>query len=264
VTGEARRAPAYRTVNRRGWNVLSRTGLSSSRPYGPREFAHAREMLDPQGWLPWGRLRSVLCLASGGGQQGPLFASLGLRVTVADLAPGQLALDRAVARRNGLDITCVQADMLDLSALRGNRFDLVYQPVSAIYVPDVGRLYREVATVLPPGGLYRVQHWNPVQMQLPYDGGEWWDGEAYRLVHPHDRKRPQRWEPDGADGSGDASCLHWLHTRTDLFGGLCDTGFVITRFREHGPNRPDAPAGTWPHLAHWVPPFLTVLARRTR
>jgi len=111
----------------------------------------------------------VLCLACGGGQQAALFASLGYRVTLADISPDQLQIDRAVAEEYGLKIELVEADMLDLSRLHGRQFDLVYQAVSACYVPDVQRLYREVARVIKPGGWYRVEHWNPVQLQLPDD-----------------------------------------------------------------------------------------------
>src|SRR5579875_1156533 len=146
--------PTYSSVNRAGWNRLKEQGLFLTQAYGPDEFAHARTLLDPAGWLPWARIRTVLCLASGGGQQGPLFASLGCRVTVVDLSPEQLATDRAAARRYGLDLTCVEADMLDLSPLRGQTWDLVFQPVSSLYVPDVRQCYRQVAAVTRPGGLY--------------------------------------------------------------------------------------------------------------
>jgi len=45
-------------------------------------------------------------------------------------------------------------------------FDLVYQPVSSLYVPDIRQCYRQVAAVTRPGGLFFSEHWNPVQMQL--------------------------------------------------------------------------------------------------
>src|SRR5437764_13847596 len=70
----------YRSVNRAGWGELTQRDSDASRPYGPEEFAHARQWLDPAGWLPWRRFHKVLCLAAGGGQQGPLFASLGYEV----------------------------------------------------------------------------------------------------------------------------------------------------------------------------------------
>ncbi|HET7243909.1 MAG TPA: methyltransferase domain-containing protein [Streptosporangiaceae bacterium] len=73
------------------------------------------------------------------------------------------------ARRHGLKLDCVEADMQDLSALPQGSFDLVYQPVSSLYVPDIRQCYREVAGVAKPGGLFFSEHWNPVQMQLAED-----------------------------------------------------------------------------------------------
>src|SRR3954464_8313284 len=112
----------YRQVNARAWSSLAQAGEESTIPYGPAEFAHARYWLDPQRWLPWDAIRTVLCLASGGGQQGPLFASLGLEVTVLDLSPAQLATDRRTAAAYGLPLETIVGDMLDLSALHGRGF----------------------------------------------------------------------------------------------------------------------------------------------
>ena len=55
------------------------------------------------------RGRDVLCLASGGGQQAPLLAAAGARVTSWDNSPQQLALDRHVAEREGLALEIVDA-----------------------------------------------------------------------------------------------------------------------------------------------------------
>jgi len=41
----------------------------------------------PRAWLGELRGRDVLCLASGGGQQGPILAAVGARVTVFDNSP---------------------------------------------------------------------------------------------------------------------------------------------------------------------------------
>src|SRR6185312_7083008 len=102
----------YRDVNRRGWAYLARHGCDSSQPYGPEQFARARDWLDGAGWIPWGEVTSVLCLAASGGQQAPLFASLNCEVTAVDLSSEQLQRDRGVAARHGLEIHCVEADML--------------------------------------------------------------------------------------------------------------------------------------------------------
>ena len=98
---------------------FARRGEQSTRAYGDGVFAQPRACLDDEGWIPWPEVRSVLCLAAGGGQQGPLFASLGLEVTVVDISPAGLETDREVAHRRGLAMETVEADMLDLSQLHG-------------------------------------------------------------------------------------------------------------------------------------------------
>ncbi len=246
----------YRTVNRAGWDQLNLRDSHSSRAYGPEQFAQARKLLDPAGWFPWQRLRTVLCLAGGGGQQGPLFASLGYEVTVVDLSPEQLDRDRATARRHGLTLHCVEADMQDLSALAPGSFDLVYQPVSSLYVPDIRRCYRQVAAVAKPGGLFFSEHWNPVQMQLAEDRR--WDGDAYRVaLLPGTGPHP--WPPGELT---EATCWHYIHSLEDMIGGLCDAGFAIVRFDERGQGEPGASPGSQEHLDRYLPAHLGILARR--
>ncbi|MCR2721536.1 class I SAM-dependent methyltransferase, partial [Salmonella enterica] len=73
-------------------------------------------------------------------------------VTVFDLSARQLEQDRAVARRDGLALTAVQGDMRDLSVFADQSFDVVFHPISNLYVPDVRPVWRECFRVLRPGG----------------------------------------------------------------------------------------------------------------
>jgi SAM-dependent methyltransferase len=251
----------YRQTNRKAWSYLAQNGCDSSQPYGPSEFAEARKWLDAKKWIPWDSVRSVLCLACGGGQQAPLFASLGYQVTVADISPEQLEIDRRVAERHNLPIERVEADMMDLSELHRRDFDLVYQAVSACYIPDVRRLYREVSAVLRVGGHYRIEHWNPVHLQL--SDSCTWDGEAYRIAKPQRPRRPVPWVTQREeDGSPKVTCFHFIHPLQHLIGGLCDAGFSILRFAESGEVNLAAEPGSYRHLAAYLPSFYTILARR--
>src|SRR5262245_47414023 len=62
----------------------------------------------PKKWFPELKGLKVLCLASGGGQQAPIFAALGAEVTLLDASPKQLAQDRFVAERDNLLIRTVE------------------------------------------------------------------------------------------------------------------------------------------------------------
>src|SRR5215471_10532231 len=151
--------------------------------------------------------------------------------------------------------------MLDLSRLHGRQCDLVYQAVSACYVPDVQRLYREVARVIKPGGWYRVEHWNPVHLQLPDD--DRWDGAGYRVTRPQWPRHPipyTNWD-ENTNRPG-ATCWHFFHSLGELLGAVCEEGFVIERFGESDHADIAAEPGSYLHLAAYLPSFFLILARR--
>jgi hypothetical protein len=248
----------YRRVNERAWTELGKLGIESSTPWNVHRIARPRAWLDGFHWLPWDEIREVLVLAGGGGQQAQLFVRLGCLTTLVDLSEGQLALDRQAAGENGLDLECVQADMCDLSALGRRRYDLVYQPVSTCYVPDVRRCYKAVASVLRARGLYWSQHWNPTQIQVSSTCA--WDGSAYRVDHPITDPAPRV-----LGGPGQAAgplCWHYVHSLGELVGGICDAGFVIEKFADFGEADSSARAASPAHLGAYLTPFYTVLARR--
>lgn len=254
--------PDYKGVNRRAWTILACQGNTASQSFGDQQLAEARRWLDPDGWIDWASVGSVLCVASGGGQQAVLFASLGCRVVSADLCPEQLALDLETAQRHGYEIECIQSDMLDLSALHGRNFDLVYQATSACYVPDVRRLYGEIALVLRPGGHYRVDHWSPVHMQL--GDSPFWTGRGYELIRPCTSGALHVWRRAGEPGAGDIECWHYLHSLTSLIGSLCDAGFKIARFAERRDYCENAEPGSDAHIALFVPPVLSLYAQKAK
>ena len=122
--------------NRLAWDREVEEGNEWSRPVGPEVIAKARagqwsivligyEPVDPTWFPPDIAGRDVLCLASGGGQQGPVLAAAGARVTVFDNSPRQLAQDEMVAAREGLDLRTVLGDARDLSAFPDASFDLI-------------------------------------------------------------------------------------------------------------------------------------------
>ncbi|BCR35156.1 class I SAM-dependent methyltransferase [Mariniplasma anaerobium] len=107
----------------------------------------------PKDWfLPFKGLR-VLGLASGGGQQMPIFAALGAQVTVFDLSDEQLKSERIVQQREGYDITIIKGDMTKKLPFKDESFDLIFHPVSNVYVKDVYHVFKECSRVLRKGGL---------------------------------------------------------------------------------------------------------------
>ena len=111
-----------RAYNRNAWNRYVDGGESLwTQPVSPEIIARARkgdfsivlteQKPVPCEWFPPLNGLDTLCLASGGGQQGPVLAAAGSNVTVFDNSPRQLDQDRFVAEREGLTnlktVTCV-------------------------------------------------------------------------------------------------------------------------------------------------------------
>jgi hypothetical protein len=125
--------------NRTAWDRLVSQGNEWTQPVTPDVIARARRgdwsvvlighQPVPRNWFP-ADLHGVdvLGLASGGGQQGPVLAAAGANVTVLDNSPRQLAQDKLVADRDGLDLRTVLGTMDDLSQFEDASFDTAFHP----------------------------------------------------------------------------------------------------------------------------------------
>jgi len=262
----AARRDAVLAHNARAWDRLAGEGVPLTRPAADAAFDDPRSWLGGGGsaggaWLP-ARLdgRAVLCLAAGGGKHGPLYAAAGARVTVVDLSPAMLELDRRVARERRLDLEILQGSMDDLSMLAPAAFDLVIHPVSTCYVPDVGRVFREVARVVKPRGRYVSQHKSPAALQTATAPGP---GGLYQWRHPLAAAGPLPPEPPSR--LREAGTQEFVHSWESLLGGICRAGFTIEDVCEpdfRAPSAGPVAAGSFVHRAAFVPPYLRVLARR--
>jgi ubiquinone/menaquinone biosynthesis C-methylase UbiE len=167
-----------REHNRLAWDKQVENGNQWTVPISPEAVAAARKgqwtiILTPtkpvpRNWLPNLIGQQVLCLASGGGQQGPVLAVAGAHVTVLDNSPKQLERDRLVSEREGLAIATVEGDMADLSMFSDQSFDIVVHPVSNVFVPDVRPVWREAFRVLRKKGILIAGFNNPVVYLFDY------------------------------------------------------------------------------------------------
>lgn len=240
-----------RAHNRRAWDAEAERGGEWTVPVGPETIDAARRgewsvLLTetapvPREWFPI-ELKGVevLCLASGGGQQGPVLAAAGARVTVFDNSPRQLANDRAVAARERLDLLTVEGDMRDLSAFADESFDLVFHPVSNIFVPEVRPVWREAFRVLRRGGLLLAGFLNPACYVFDLELAEHGALEVRNRLPYSDLESLTSEERERRVAAGEA--LEFGHTLTDQIGGQLDAGFLLTslyedRHRDFAPAR---------------------------
>jgi len=248
---------SYREQNRAAWDRLAQHETPFAKVATDEECRDPLGTLDSRGWLPDDVSgRDVLCLAAAGGWQSILYAAAGANVTVVDISPAMLRLDNREATRRNLQVRTIEASMDDLSMLHDASFDIVHQPVSTCYVPEIGRVYTEIARVLRDGGLYVSQHKQPISLQIVGRSGpeHYVVGVDYYLAGPI---------PPGKDVSyREAGATEYLHRLEQIVGELCRSGFVVEDFSEPYRADPKAPAGHYGHRGRFVPPYLRMKARR--
>jgi SAM-dependent methyltransferase len=243
--------------NRKAWDARARAEERFTRPAPDEQFGDPLAAVDAAGWLgPSIAGRRVLCLAAGGGRQSALYAAAGAEVTVVDLSAEMLAIDRQVAAERGLAIRTIEASMDDLSTLSPESFDIVVQPVSTCYVPDVLAVYRQVARVIVPGGVYISQHKQPASLQASVQPSP----RGYEIVEPYYRRGPL---PASAPSSHrEAGTLEFLHRLEELIGGMCRAGFAIEDVIEPMHADESAVPGSFAHRSRYVAPYIRIKARR--
>ena len=180
-------------------------------------------------WLPvdLGGVR-ILCLASGGGQQGPLLAAAGARVTVFDNSPAQLERDTQVAAREGLEIATVLGDMRDLSMFPDASFDVVINPVSNVFCPELAPVWSECARVLVTGGRLLVGFMNPDLYIFDFDALD--ERGEFIVRHPLPYSDTEVLTPE--EISALDRPLEFSHTMREQVGGQISAGFAIIGWDE--------------------------------
>ncbi len=239
--------------NRRAWNDLVARRQRLTRPVSDEELA--RQKAHP--WLGDITGRRMVLLGAGGGYLSIIRAAAGAVVSVIDLSDEMLALDRERAAERGLTVRTIHASMDDLSMVEPASFDICEQPVSTCYVPDVTTVYRQVARMLAPGGLYVSHHKQPTSLQSavrPTANG------GYEVTVPYYRSGPL---PPVVDSRHrEPGTLEYLHRWEQLLGGLCRSGFVIEDVYEPKRGRTNAEPGTFEHRSLYVAPYVSIKARR--
>lgn len=243
--------------NRSAWNRLAEGGSQFASVATDEQCREPLATLDSRGWLPVSvQGLDVLCLASGGGWQSILYACAGAHVTVVDLSPAMLKLDAQESARRNLNIRIVEGSMDDLSTFPDASFDIVHQPVSTCYVPDVLAVYGEVARVTRDAGLYISQHKQPTSLQIAGrdERDRYIIGTGYYHTGPLPAPEDRSYREPGA--------VEFLHRWDDLVGGLCRSGFVVEDLREPYRGDETAPPGHYRHRGLFIPPYLRLKARR--
>jgi SAM-dependent methyltransferase len=227
--------------NSQAWDKAVESGNQWSIPVSAEEIARARngewEIIltplkpVPRSWFGEVQGKDILCLASGGGQQAPILAAAGARVTSFDNSARQLEQDAFVAQRENLEIHLEKGDAADLSRFADGSFDLIFHPCSNCFMEKLEPIWREAHRVLRPGGALLSGFNQPfiyifdraaeenegvlrVRHRLPYaDLESLSEAELNEMIAKHE-------------------AVEWSHTLDEQIGGQIAAGFVIAGFFE--------------------------------
>lgn len=173
----------------------------------------------PHGWFGEMRGKRILGLASGGGQQIPVFTALGADCTVLDYSRAQLQREYDVAAREGYEVDCIRADMTKPLPFADESFDLIFHPVSNCYVEEVEPIWRECYRVLKPGGVLLAGLDNG--FGFVFDEG----GDTIQNKLPFNPIKDKKLFEEGLKKNDG---VQFSHTLEEQIGGQLRAGFMLT------------------------------------
>lgn len=209
----------------------------------------------PGQWFPLLDSINLLCLASAGGQQAPIFAAAGANVVVYDISPEQLKQDKKVAQRENLELQTIVGDMSDLSTFPDAQFDLIFHPVSNCFISDVNPVWQESFRVLKPGGTLLSGFTNPIMYLFDESDPDRQPNLNITNKIPYSdllsltSEQKEEYTKQGLP-------LEFGHTLEDQIGGQIKAGFIIDGFYEDKHIPKDHP------IYDYISTFIATRARK--
>lgn len=177
----------------------------------------------PHAWLGALAGKKLLGLASGGGQQMPIFSALGAACTVLDYSPLQIESENEVAAREGYTIHAIRGDMTKPLPFADGTFDIIFHPVSNCYIENVYPVFAECCRVLKKGGILVCGLDNGINYTV--------DESERHIVNKmpfNPLQNPAQMEQLREQDGG----VQFSHTLTEQIGGQLKAGFTLTDLYE--------------------------------
>nr|WP_253221996.1 class I SAM-dependent methyltransferase [Streptococcus suis] len=190
----------------------------------------------PLDWFEKAQGKKLFGLACRGGQQGPMFAAHGYQTTIMDFSKEQLDKDRLVAERENLDLQTVQADMTQAFPFEDESFDIIFCPVSNVYIEDLETMWQESYRVLKKGGLLMVGYMNP--WIYVFDADDVWEHPDRALVPMYSLPfNSRKLEEAGQIAIDPEYVYEFSHTLEEQIAGQLRAGFAMIDFYESKDSR---------------------------
>ncbi|MEB3429322.1 class I SAM-dependent methyltransferase [Citroniella saccharovorans] len=219
---------SYQDINKETIDKWVEEGWEWGRPISHEDFVNAQNGVwnvfltptvpVPHNWLGDLKNKKILGLASGGGQQIPIFSALGGICSVLDNSSKQIETELKIAEREGYKLDALEGDMTKIFPYGDETFDIVFHPVSNCYVEDVYHVFSEAYRVLKKGGIFLAGLNNEINYIV--------DDEEREIVwkmpfNPlNDEKARDYLIKDDAG-------MQFSHNMTEQIGGQLKAGFTL-------------------------------------
>ncbi len=198
----------------------------------------------PSEWFGVLEGKKILGLASGGGQQLPVFSAFGAECTLLDYSEVQCETEKKVAERENYKITVIRADMTQRLPFENESFDIVFYPVSNCYIENPEPVFSECFRILKTGGILLCGLDNGIN--FIFDETE--TTVKYSLpFNPLKDSELLRNATEKNEG------VQFSHTLDEQLGGQLRSGFLITDLYEDT-------NGTGNLHEHGIPSFIATRA----
>jgi SAM-dependent methyltransferase len=173
----------------------------------------------PKEWFCSFKNARILGLASGGGQQIPVFTALGADCTILDYSDKQLESERLVAEREHYTVKIVKHDMTKRLPFEDNQFDLIFHPVSNCYIEDVQPVWDECYRILKPNGILLAGFDNGINYLFNDD-----ETEIVQKLPFNPLEDEQLYKKSVEQDWG----IQFSHTIEEQIGGQLKAGFTLS------------------------------------
>lgn len=247
----------YTKINSGTWDLWAADGCEWSLPISHEEYENTTAdnfvvyltpcIAVPHDWFGELKGKKLLGLASGGGQQMPVFSKLGAKCTVFDYSAKQLEAEKTVAEREKYQIEIIKGDMSKRLPFDDESFDIIFHPVSNNYVEDVYHIWNECYRVLKKGGRLLAGLDNGIDYLFD-------ENEPLKVVNPlpfNPLKMPKE-KLDEMIANGDG--VQFSHTLDEQIGGQLKAGFILKSLYEDR----DRAGGN--EIGKYYPQYIATLA----
>ena len=146
--------------------------------------------------------------------------TLGVDVTSIDISERQIDNARNISESYGINIKYIVSDILDLSCIANNEFDMIYTSNGVLtWIDNLSQMFSETRRILKKKGIYILYDVHPFQRPWKEDFSNTILEKPYTEVGPIKNKR-----------NGNAQTFHWRIE--DIINALVNAKFLIKWIHE--------------------------------